>query len=65
MVGQMFCWLTLQLATFVLAGASVLILAVAVAFGTQNALAPNLSRIAKTFHFTEAERDLRIGGELS
>lgn len=50
----------LLLATF-----AVLILAVTVAFGTQNALAPNLSRIAETFHFSQAERDLRIGGELA
>ena len=44
---------------------SVLLLAVAVALGTQNALAPNLSRIAETFHFSEAERDIRVGGELA
>ncbi|KAL8446635.1 hypothetical protein Emag_004695 [Eimeria magna] len=43
----------------------ILILAVTVAFGTQNALAPNLSRIAETFHFSETERDLRIGGTLA
>ncbi|XP_026189711.1 uncharacterized protein LOC34622222, partial [Cyclospora cayetanensis] len=43
----------------------VLILAVTVAFGTQNSLAPNLSRIADTFHFSEAERDIRVGGELA
>ncbi|KAL8447086.1 hypothetical protein Emed_004610 [Eimeria media] len=43
----------------------ILILAVTVAFGTQNALAPNLSRIAETFHFSETERDVRIGGTLA
>ncbi|KAL8438696.1 hypothetical protein Efla_005234 [Eimeria flavescens] len=43
----------------------ILILAVTVAFGTQNALAPNLTRIAETFHFSETERDLRIGGTLA
>ncbi|OEH77299.1 major facilitator related protein [Cyclospora cayetanensis] len=43
----------------------ILILAVTVAFGTQNSLAPNLSRIADTFHFSEAERDIRVGGELA
>ncbi|CDI82899.1 hypothetical protein, conserved [Eimeria praecox] len=44
---------------------TILLLAVSVAFGTQNALAPNLSRIAETFHFTDAERDIRVGGELA
>ncbi|CDJ59509.1 hypothetical protein, conserved [Eimeria maxima] len=44
---------------------TILLLAVAVSLGTQNALAPNLSRIAETFHFTDAERDIRVGGELA
>ena len=44
---------------------SLLCITVALLFADQNLLAPNLTAIANEFHFTSAERDAKLGGEIS
>ena len=44
---------------------SLLCITVSLLFADQNLLAPNLSVIANEFHFTPAERDAKLGGEIS
>ena len=34
-------------------------------FADQNLLAPNMSAIAKEFHFSDVEKDWKLGGELA
>ncbi|PHJ17058.1 major facilitator superfamily [Cystoisospora suis] len=55
------CWRDLQREPRL----TLLLLATATAFSTHNLIAPNMSRIAGTFHFSNLERDQKIGGNLT